>query len=104
VIDRVATSVEGRARLFDAIENRSATSGERASQILKLIAAQCLTEPRLATRARTILLSTIGKPGFLASYVAVSESREPNAAFADLMKLLETAGIPPEKSMKAIAA
>lgn len=104
VIDRVAAAVEARARLFDTIEAKAATHGEKAAQLLKLLNAQCLTEPRLATRARTMLLSTIAKPGFLASYVAISEAPERNAAFADLMKLLEQAGIPPEKSMRTIAA
>lgn len=104
VIDRVATAVEQRGRLFEAIESRATTPGEKASQFLKLLQAGCLTEPRMATRARTILLSTLSKPGFLASYVTVSEMPDRNAALADLMKLLEQAGIPPEKSMRAIAA
>jgi hypothetical protein len=103
-IDRVAAAVETRGRLFDAIEAKSGTPGEKATAILKLLNAGCLTEPRLATRGREMLIAYLGKPGFLSSYVAQSETPEPNAAMADLMRLLELAGIPPEKSMRSIAA
>lgn len=104
VIDRVAAAVESRGRLFDCIEAKAATAGEKVAQLLALLNSQSLTEPRLATRARTMVLANIAKPGFLASYMAASEMPERNVAFAELMKNLEQAGIPPEKSMRAIAA
>lgn len=104
VVDRVAAAVEGRSRLFDAIEAKSGTPGDKTAAILKLLNAGCLTEPRLGTKARAQILTYLGKPGFLASYVATNPGSAPDSAVADLLTLLEKAGIPKERGLKAIAA
>jgi hypothetical protein len=108
VIDRVAASVESKGRLFDAIDKRNASPNEKAFAVIKLLSSNTLTEPRLAGRAREMVIGYLGKPGFLAGYVAqnAKDGMPPDrdAAVADLMRLLEKAGITPETGLKTIAA
>jgi hypothetical protein len=108
VIDRVASLVEARGRLFDSIEAKAANPAEKASTLLRLFNANTFTEPRLSTKARELIIGCLSKPGFLAGYVAqtTQPGSEPDrdAALADLMKILEKTGITPETGLKSIAA
>jgi hypothetical protein len=108
VIDRVAASVESKGRLFDSIDKRNASPNEKAFAVIKLLSSNALTSPRLTGRAREMVIGYLGKPGFLAGYVAqnAKDGMPPDrdAAVADLMRLLEKAGITPETGLKTIAA
>lgn len=104
VLDRVGAAVESRGRLFDSIESKPGTPGDKAAAVLRLLNAGCITEPRLGTKARALILNFLGKPGFLASYVATNPGSAPDSAIAELLTMLEKAGIPKERGMRAIAA
>jgi hypothetical protein len=108
VLDRVAAAVETRGRLFESIDRRNASPSEKVFALIKLLSSNVLTAPRLANRAREMVIGYLGKPGFLADYVAQSAkdgvSRDRDAAVAELMRQLEKAGITPETGLKTIAA
>jgi hypothetical protein len=108
IVDRVAAAVESRGQLFDSIERRHVSPIEKTLALLKLLSSNVLTAPRLTGRAREMVLSYLGKPGFLAGYVAqnVRDGTPPDrdAAVAELMRLLEKAGITPENGFRTIAA
>ena len=107
-LDRVAAAVEAKNRLFESIDRRNSTPSDKAMTLLRLLAANTLTEPRLTTKAREMVIGYVGKPGFLAGYAAqTSQSGTPpdrDAMVADLMKVLEQAGITPQTGLKNIAA
>lgn len=107
-LDRIAASVEAKNRLFDSIDKRSGSPTDKAFTLIKLLASNTLTAPRLTTRAREMVIGYAGKPGFLTGYVAQSSQNgsPPNreTMIADLMGILERAGITPETGLKNIAA
>jgi hypothetical protein len=107
-IDRVAAAVEAKGRLFESIEKREAGPTEKAITLLKLLSSKSLTAPRLTTKARTMVIAYVGRPGFLTGYVAQSSRNgatpDHDAMVADLMRLLERAGITRETGLKNIAA
>jgi hypothetical protein len=108
IIDRVAAAVETRGRMFESIDKRNASPSEKVFALVKLLTSNALTAPRLTARAREMVIGYLGKPGFLAGYVAQNAkdgvSRDRDAAVAELMRLLEKAGITPETGLKTIAA
>lgn len=107
-LDRVAAAVESRNRLFESIEKKPGTPAEKASTLLRLIASDTFTTPRLSSKAREMVIGYLSKPGFLKGYVA--QTTQPgaelsrDAAVADLMRVLEKAGITPETGLKSITA
>ena len=107
-LDKVAAAVESRNKLFDSIERRDASPAEKAGTLIRLLTANTLTAPRLTTKARAMILTYIGKPGFLTGYVASATKDgvplDRDAAVADLMRVLEKAGITPQTGLKSIAA
>ena len=107
-IDRVAAAVETRNHLFDSIDKRAVSPAEKAVTLINLLSTNTLTTPRLTTKARNMIVSYTGKPGFLTGYVAQSvkdgASPDRDAAVSDLMEILAKAGITPETGLKTIAA
>ena len=106
-LDRIACEVEAHSKLFESIEAKSASCVEKAVMILRLFAAETFSEPRLAAKARELIVGYLSKPGFLTTYVAqTAQSGEPDAdaAMAELMQTLEKAGITKETGLKSIAA
>ena len=104
-IDRVATDVEAKAKVFKSLQENLAEPAERAMAILKLCMTNALTEGRVRGKARDMVLTTLAQPGFLKSYLARSKEGEPpEHAMTELAELLQLAGIPPEDGMKSIAA
>ncbi len=109
-LDKMACQVEVHAKLFDNIDVKSATSVDKAIAILKLFASGILTEGKLSTRGREIIMNCLGKPGFLTGYTAhlplAAEGARPNAetAMARLTEALKKAGIAAETGLRLIAA
>lgn len=103
ILDKVAAALEAKNRLFEAIDKKPVGYTEKAAMLLKLVSVSALTEPRLTGKARDMLLDYVSKPGFLTTY-ASQIAKDKDAAMAELMDNLNKAGIPPEKSVKAIAA
>lgn len=107
-LDKVAAAVEAKNKLFESIDRRNTSPTDKAMTLMKLIGANALTSPRLTTKAREMILVYLGKPGFLTGYVAQAaqnnEGFDRETAVADLMKLLEKAGITPKTGLKTIAA
>lgn len=106
-LDRIACEMESRTKLLDGIENRSGSPVEKAQALLKLFAAGMLTEGRVASRARSLLLAYLGQPGFLTGYAAqMAQDAKPDAqaAIADLVQKLAQAGIAQATGLNAIAA
>ena len=109
-LDRVASEVERRSKVLNSLQNNLPGSVERAIAILKLCTGNVLTEGRVSARARDIVLVSLGQPGFLSSYMAHvkssvgAEAHDPERAMADLMELLQRAGISRETGLKSIAA
>jgi hypothetical protein len=109
MLDRIASEMESRAKLFDSIEAKPAGHVEKAIVILRLCAGGFLTEGRLSARARELVLGHLGQPGFLTGYAAQSAQANatvpnPQAAISELMQLLEKAGITAETGLRSIAA
>lgn len=108
-IDAVAVRIEKRAGLLASLDGKIANPVERAQAILKLYYANVFTQGELSNKARRALLAALGKPGFLAGYVAQAErekqaSVDRNEVVAELVGRLEQVGIAPEESVKALAA
>jgi hypothetical protein len=108
LLDKLACEAESRARLFEAIEAKSVSHAEKSTLVLKLCTGGVLTEGRLAARARELVLGYLGRPGFLTGYIAQSsqpgETRNADAAVAELMQMLGKAGITAETGLRNIAA
>jgi len=102
-LDKLAAALESKNRLFEAIDRKPVGYTEKAAMLLKLVSVNALTEPRLTSKARDMLLAYVSKPGFLTTY-ASQAAKDKDAAMAELMDNLNKAGIPPEKSLKTIAA
>jgi hypothetical protein len=106
MIDRVAAAVESRNRLFEMLEKKPGTPAEKASTLLKLMTAGTFTEPRMTSKARQLIIANMSKPGFLTGYVAQTapEGADRQTVVADLMGVLQKAGIAPETALKSMAA
>jgi hypothetical protein len=103
--DRIASEVENRGKVFKSLQENLAEPAERAMAILKLCTNNALTEGRVRGKARDMVLTTMGQPGFLKGYLARSKEGEPpEHALTELAELLQLAGISPEDGMKSIAA
>ena len=107
-LDRVATTVEARARIFESVMARASAPAECASRLLKLCTENFLTEGQLAGRARSLVLEQLAKPGFLSAYaeriVQDGKNASSEAALDELMAVLGKAGISAETGLKAMAA
>ena len=77
--------------------------------VLRLFASESFTEPRLAAKARELIVGYLSKPGFLTGYIAQTaksgeEGTDADTAVAELMQMLALAGINKETGLKSIAA
>ena len=108
LLDKLACELEGRARIFEAIEAKPVSHAEKSTIVLKLFTGGILTEGRLAARGRELVLGYLGRPGFLTGYIAQSaqagERRDADAVMAELMQTLGKAGITAETGLRNIAA
>ena len=107
-LDALACQVEARSKLFESVEARTPNHVEKAQTLLRLAASGIFTEGKLAAEARTRILSYLGKPGFLAGYLAATkkegEPQESEKVMAELIVTLGKIGITPETGLKSIAA
>lgn len=107
-LDKVAAEAETRAKFLDGIEGKPIGHVEKATGILRLFGGGVFTEGRLSEKARALILSHLGQPGFMTSYVAAHakgpERPNPDAVMAELIGMLEKAGITAETGLKLIAA
>ena len=108
LLDKLACMVEAKAKLFESIDAKSPNPVEKAITVLKLFSGGVLTEGKLASQARELILGYLGKPGFLTGYIAHSaQGGEPPStdnAVAELMLTLGKVGISAETGLKSIAA
>lgn len=106
-LDRIANEVEQRSKVLKALHDNLPGPVERALAILKLCMNGALTEGRVTAKARDIVLSSLGQPGFLAGYLAKARSadaKDPERAMAELIEMLNAVGISRETGLKSIAA
>jgi hypothetical protein len=104
-LDRVASEVESRGKVFKLLQENLSEPAERALAVLKLCMSNTLTEGRVRSKARDMVLFTLAEPGFLKAYLARSKEGEaPEHAISELVELLQLAGIPPEEGLKSLAA
>jgi len=109
-LDKAACETESRAKLLESIDTKAIGHVDKAIVMLRLCTSGALTEGRLSSRAREMVLSHLGKPGFLSGYMAQAlqsgggAKPTPDTAMAELMQTLEKAGITPETGLKNIAA
>jgi hypothetical protein len=103
-IDKLACAIEARAKVFEAIDAKTTGPVDKANTVLRLCTGGMLTEGRLSRRARDMILSYLGRPGFLTGYVAQGTAPDADAAMAELMTTLGKAGITAETGLKNIAA
>lgn len=110
LLDKFACRIEAQAKLFDSIETKSTTPVEKALSVLKLFTSNVVTEGNMSARGRGIILSCLGKPGFLTGYATHlplgADGIKPTAeaAMNDLTENLKKAGITPETGLRSIAA
>jgi hypothetical protein len=108
-LDRVALRIDERARFLASIEARTGNPIERVQTLLKLCAAGVFTQGELMIKARRLLMTCLGKPGFLLLYVThLQRERSGNIdrdqILAELASQLEKIGIPPDEATRALAA
>ena len=107
-LDALACQVEARGKLFDSVEARTPNHVEKAQTQLRLATTGILTEGKLAEAARARILAHLGKPGFLAGYMAAQKkdgvAPDSEKVMADLIAILGKAGITAETGLKSIAA
>jgi hypothetical protein len=107
-IDKIACEVEARARILMAIDTRVSSPVEKAIAVLALCSSSTFTEGKLSAKARAIILTQLGQPGFFKNYVsrmsAGPEKPDAEIAMCELIRSLQSAGISPETGLKAIAA
>jgi hypothetical protein len=110
ILDKFACRIEAQIKLFDNIESKSSSPVEKAISVLKLFTGNVLTEGNMSARGREIILSCLGKPGFLTGYTAhlpqAADGTQPTAeaAMNDLTEHLKKAGITTETGLRSIAA
>jgi hypothetical protein len=107
--DSVAQRIEARMKFLASIEARLTNPIERAQALLKLCTSGVFTQGDLMMKARRLLMASLAKPGFLASYVAQLEQErpggvDPKEAVAELAAQLESAGIAQEDALRTLAA
>ncbi len=77
-------------------------------QFIKLATTGIFTEGKLAAEARSRILGYLGKPGFLAGYMAAQKqdgkAPESEKVMAELIAALGKVGITAETGLKSIAA
>ncbi len=107
-IDKVASEIEGRARILEAVATKNTSHVDKVVTMLKLCISGVLTEGQLAGKARGMIVAHLAKPGFLSDYVLYvaqgDEAPEPDAARAELLETLQKAGIPADALPEALAA
>lgn len=107
-LDKVAAEAEMRGKLLSSIDANVSNHADKAVAVLRLFTSGAMTEGRLSSRAREQIVSYLSKPGFLSGYVAHVSRDVPkpdtDKAVADLMQMLEKAGITPETGLRNIAA
>jgi len=108
-LDRVASLLEGRTKVLESVDAKPVSPVEKATTILKLCTGNILTEGKLSAKARSMIVSYLGRPGFLTGYMAqvgaaAGEAPTADAAMTSLMETLGKAGINAETGLKAIAA
>lgn len=105
--DRTASVAEQRAKLLESIVANAGSPVDRATKLLTLCAGGYLTEGRLASRARELVIAQLSQPGFLTGYTAQAargEKPDAQAAMTTLVAALEKAGISAETGLRSIAA
>lgn len=107
LLDKVAFEVEARSKILTSIE-KIANPVERTVAALRLCVEGMVTEGRLSTKARAIVVSSLGQPGFLTGYVdhvsRGAQKTTAEAAMGELLQTLEKAGITAETGLRSIAA
>lgn len=108
LLDKLASEVEARARLFECIVATHCDPAERVAELLTMCAAGTFTEGKMLSRARDIILSNVSQPGFFTRYVALGcesgEAADAESAMTELLQSLQKAGIPQDAGLEAIAA
>ena len=108
-LDRIASLLEARAKVLESIEAKPGSPVEKAQTVLRLVTGGLLTEGRLSTKARDMIVAYLGRPGFLTGYIAQTAAgsgapANADAAMATLIETLGKAGITAETGLKSIAA
>lgn len=105
-IDKHACEAENRSRILETIAAKNTSPVEKVVTVLKLFTSDMLTEGQLSHKARGLILSHLGKPGFVADYAAHAAQapvpRQPEEARDELMAMLHKAGITEENGFKAL--
>jgi len=108
LLDTTANEIEKRNKLFEGIVAHGTSAVDRATKLLRFCTGGYLTEGRLASRARELVLAQLSQPGFMTGYTAqcARAGNPPNAeiAVAELVGTLDKAGISAEVGLKTIAA
>ena len=108
LLDKTASGAEQRAKLFESLITNVPGPVERATKLLKFCTEGYLTEGHLASRARELVIAQLSEPGFLTGYTAQCKNagEPPNAeiAMAELVGVLDKAGIGAEAGLRSIAA
>jgi hypothetical protein len=107
-LDALACQVESRGKLFESLDARTPNHVEKAQTLLKLAATGIFTEGKLVEGGRSRILAYLGKPGFLAGYMATQkkdgEAQDSEKVMTELVAALGKIGISAETGLKSIAA
>ncbi len=79
VLDRIATEVEGKARILDGLSAKAMDPVEKVQTLIKLAVNGVFTEGKLLTRARSLTLTLVNAPAFIEAFIAQSGLTETDA-------------------------
>jgi hypothetical protein len=108
-LDAAAVRIEDRTKFFVSLEARVPNSVDRVQTLMKLCSGGFFTQGELMTKARRVLLSFIGKPGFLMAYIRQMEREkratvDRDAVLSELAATLASVGVAPDDALRALAA
>ncbi len=79
MLDRIATEVEGKARILDGLSAKAMDPVEKVQTLIKLAVNGVFTEGKLLTRARSLTLTLVNAPAFIEAFIAQSGLTETDA-------------------------
>jgi hypothetical protein len=101
-LDRLAWDVASRGRLFESLDAKNQTPVQRVQTLLKLTTSGFFTDGLMMAKVRDMVLTSLGKPGFLTAYFAGRPASDDG--MAALMAELNKVGITDEMGLSLLAA
>jgi hypothetical protein len=90
VLDRIATEVEGKARILEGLSAKALDPVEKVQILIKLAGHGAFTEGKLLARARALTLTLVNAPAFIDAFSAQYGLAETDALVALQTSLIKS--------------